>query len=96
MSDSLRCSTFAQYLLFSSCVARNQINKFSNGQWKRAATYTEAILTWNDMCATYHQHSNASSPPSTPSPPHLLRTWPRQHPPAMRRSLHRPYCANSR
>ncbi|KAJ7833335.1 hypothetical protein B0H14DRAFT_2591527 [Mycena olivaceomarginata] len=76
-------SGFKTGIFTNDRVARNQINKFSNGQWKRAATYAEAILTWNDMCAAYHQHSNASSPPSTPSPPpsppHLAPSAPARH-----------------
>ncbi|KAJ7855456.1 hypothetical protein B0H14DRAFT_3448987 [Mycena olivaceomarginata] len=37
--------------------ARQQLTRYSNGQWKKAATYDEAIRIWNVMCAQYHDHN---------------------------------------
>ncbi|KAJ7795038.1 hypothetical protein B0H14DRAFT_2921124 [Mycena olivaceomarginata] len=56
--------------------ARQQVNGYSNGKWKRSATYTEAVNTWDLMCAQYHQHEDdspassvAESPPPSPTLP---------------------------
>ncbi|KAJ7047952.1 hypothetical protein C8F04DRAFT_1247555 [Mycena alexandri] len=55
-------------------IARDQVNGFSNGRWKKSPTYNGAVNNWNDMCSLYHNHSPCPSysslPPSpSPSPP---------------------------
>jgi hypothetical protein len=54
-------------IIWPRFVARQQVAKFSNGQWKKAGAYAEAIQVWNRLCDQYHDHD--SSPPSpSPSP----------------------------
>ncbi|KAJ7017586.1 hypothetical protein C8F04DRAFT_1200288 [Mycena alexandri] len=70
--------TFLESTPTSAKMARDQVNGFSNGRWKKAATHSEAITVWNDLCELYHSHSPSpsysTSPPSpsvspSPSPP---------------------------
>ncbi|KAJ7429587.1 hypothetical protein B0H11DRAFT_2265209 [Mycena galericulata] len=52
-------------------IAREQVNRFSGGAWKKASTWKEAIKVWRDFCHRYHRHTPLPvfdlSP--TPSPP---------------------------
>ncbi|KAJ7024107.1 hypothetical protein C8F04DRAFT_1270665 [Mycena alexandri] len=57
-------------------IARDQVNGFSNGRWKKASTYDGAVQNWHEMCALYHNHSPSPlysslppPPPASPSPP---------------------------
>ncbi|KAJ7789815.1 hypothetical protein B0H14DRAFT_3502544 [Mycena olivaceomarginata] len=60
----------------SKFIARQQVNGYSNGKWKKSATYTEAINICDLMGAQYHQHEDdsptssvAESPPPSPTLP---------------------------
>jgi hypothetical protein len=53
---------------FLSVIARAQVNRFSDGKWKKASTYEDATAIWNEMCELYHNHDNGSPPPSSPTP----------------------------
>jgi hypothetical protein len=73
-------------------IARKQVSGFSDGKWKKSATWDEAVAVWDDMCQKYHQHDNddnsaVESPPSSPSPssPSSLASSPRlpRSPPAV-------------
>ncbi|KAK6996616.1 hypothetical protein R3P38DRAFT_3221660 [Favolaschia claudopus] len=54
--------------------ARAQVDGFSNGRWKKAASYEGAVAEWNRQCELYHDHANelgsdlsslSESPPSS-------------------------------
>ncbi|KAJ7200384.1 hypothetical protein GGX14DRAFT_572134 [Mycena pura] len=57
---------YVQGIYTDEGIAREQITGFSNGRWKKSATYDAAVAVWNDMCARYHNHR--SEPPPSPSP----------------------------
>ncbi|KAJ7796849.1 hypothetical protein B0H14DRAFT_3494351 [Mycena olivaceomarginata] len=68
-------------------VAREQVNGFSDGKWKKSPTYDGAVAIWNKMCERYHTHDNSSpgssppeSPAPSPSPPSPAPRTPRQTP----------------
>ncbi|KAJ7848831.1 hypothetical protein B0H14DRAFT_3452872 [Mycena olivaceomarginata] len=75
-------------------IARQQVTRFSDGKWKKAATYKDAVAIWNQMCEHYHHHDEdqspetsppASPPPPSPSPSPVRRTPARSSaPPAVR------------
>ncbi|KAJ7840289.1 hypothetical protein B0H14DRAFT_3696538 [Mycena olivaceomarginata] len=64
------------FCLLQVLTLRQQVTGYSNGKWKKSATYSKAVDTWNLMCTQYHRHEDDSpassvteSPPPSPTLP---------------------------
>ncbi|KAJ7872364.1 hypothetical protein B0H14DRAFT_3439044 [Mycena olivaceomarginata] len=64
---------FVRGIYTDEYIARQQVTRYSDGKWKKSATYKEAVAIWNQMCEHYHHHEedqySESSPPTSPPPP---------------------------
>ncbi|KAJ7680097.1 hypothetical protein B0H14DRAFT_3679417 [Mycena olivaceomarginata] len=64
---------FVRGIYTDEYITRQQVTRYSDGKWKKSATYKEAVAIWNQMYEHYHHHEkdhySDSSPPASPPPP---------------------------